>query len=431
MIAQLVFTIAFISAFGLFLYRLYRIYKFIKIAKPLKFKFGMHRVFDVLKIAVAQSKIFRNPLVGLLHAFVFWGFIIVNIEMIEIIIDGFLGTHRSLAFLGDLYPIMIAVFELFAISVMIACIIFLARRNVVRLKRFWGKEMTAWPRADANIILTLEIFLMLSVLFMNAADSVVQSFGNDYYPQVGKFLISGFLTPLFAGMTESTVIFIERFCWWFHIIGVFVFMVYVTFSKHLHIIFSFFNIFYSKTYPIGKIMNMPEITNEVKLMLNPSAEVPASTEEISQFGAKDAQDLYWKNLLDAFSCTECGRCTSACPANITGKILSPRKVIMDLRDRVEKIGSKVIKEGKNFNDGKSLFDQINAEELWACTTCNACVHECPVNINPLDIILELRRYLVLEKAQAPAPINAIFTNIENNGAPWQYSNEDRLKWTEV
>ncbi|MBS4013017.1 MAG: (Fe-S)-binding protein [Bacteroidetes bacterium] len=430
MIEQIVFTLAFVSAFGLFFYRLYRIYKYIKIAKPLKLKFGFKRVARVLKIAIAQSKIFKNPLVGLLHAFVFWGFIIVNVEMLEITIDGVFGTHRSLSFLGDIYPMMIAVFELFALSVIIACVIFLGRRNIIKLKRFWNKEMTTWPRSDANIILITEILLMCSVLIMNATDTVIQSFGNEHYPKVGAFLVSGYLTPLFSGMSESTLIFIERFCWWFHIIGVLIFMNYVTFSKHLHIFFSFFNVYYSKFSPLGKMMNIPCVTNEVKIMLNlPSAD-PCSIEQTNQFGAKDAQDLYWKNLLDAFSCTECGRCTSVCPANITGKKLSPRKIVMDLRDRVEEIGPKAVKQGNNFNDGKSLLDQISTEELWACTTCNACVQECPVNIDPLAIILELRRFLVLEKGSAPGPINAVFANIENNGAPWQYSADDRMLWAE-
>jgi heterodisulfide reductase subunit C len=429
MIEQIVFTLAFVSAFGLFFYRLYRIYKYIKIAKPLKLKFGFKRVVGVFKIAIAQSKIFRNPIVGLLHAFVFWGFIIVNIEMLEITIDGIMGTHRSLSFLGNIYPLLISAFELFALSVIIACVIFLARRNVIKLKRFWNKEMTIWPRSDANIILISEILLMCSVLIMNATDSVLQSQGSAHYNEVGAFLVSGWIKPLFVNMSEGNLIFFERFCWWFHIIGVLIFMNYVTYSKHLHIFFAFFNVYYSKFSPLGKMKNIPCVTNEVKLMLNP-AEIPCSVEETSRFGAKDAADLYWKNLLDAFSCTECGRCTAVCPANITGKKLSPRKIVMDLRDRVEEIGGKVIKQGKNFNDNKDLFNKIEQEELWACTTCNACVSACPVNIDPLAVILELRRYLVLEKGMAPSPINAMFANIENNGAPWQYSADDRLLWTE-
>ncbi len=430
MIEQIIFTLAFVFGIGLFIYRLYRIYKYIKIAKPLKLKYRFQRIVRVLKIAVVQSKMFKNPLVGFLHAILFWGFIIVNIEMLEIVVDGIFGTHRSLAFLGDIYPLLISAFEVFALAVVITCVVFLIRRNVIRLKRFWSKEMTTWPRTDANIILLFEIFLMSSILIMNTADGILQSRGHEYFPELGVFLVSSYLQPLFAGMSDSSLIFIERLTWWFHIIGVLVFMNYITFSKHLHMFFSFFNVYYTKFDPLGKIMNMPSITNEVKLMLNPSADVPPPAEEMSQFGAKDAQDLYWKNLLDAFSCTECGRCTSACPANITGKKLSPRKIVMDLRDRVEEIGSKVLKQGKEFNDGKDLLSQISQEELWACTTCNACTEECPVNIDPLAIILELRRFLVLEKGSAPGPLNTMFANIENNGAPWQYSAEDRMLWAE-
>ena len=430
MLEQIIFSLAFIFAFGLFAYRLHRIYKYIKIAKPLKIEHRSKRIGSVLKIAIAQSKIFKNPFVGMLHAVVFWGFIIVNIEMLEIVIDGVFGTHRSLAFLGDVYPILISAFEVFALAVIITCVVFLARRNIVRLKRFWNKEMTSWPRSDANIILIFEILLMGSILIMNASDGILQSRAHPYFPKVGAFVVSGLLQPLFSGLSDSSLISLERFTWWFHIVGVLIFMNYVTFSKHLHIFFAFFNVYYSKFDPLGKMMNMPVITNEVKLMLNPSADVPPPTEEISQFGAKDAQDLYWKNLLDAFSCTECGRCTAACPANKTGKKLSPRKIVMDLRDRVEEIGSKVLKQGKEFNDGKDLLNHIHTEELWACTTCNACVEECPVNIDPLAVILELRRYLVLEKGSAPGPLNAMFANIENNGAPWQYSAEDRMVWAE-
>lgn len=429
MLEQIIFIIALIFAFGLFFFRLHRIYKYIKAAKSLKLPYRSERIARVLKIAVFQSKIFKNPLIGLLHAFVFWGFIIVNIEMVEILIDGIFGTHRSLSFLGGIYPFLISAFEVFALAVIIACVIFLVRRNIIKLKRFWNKEMTTWPRSDANIILFTEIFLMISILTMNASDGILQSRGHAYFPEVGAFAVSSFLQPLFVGMSDSSLIFLERFTWWFHIIGVLIFMNYVTFSKHLHIFFSFFNVYYTKFDPLGKIMNMPSITNEVKLMLNPSAEILPPTEEIIRFGAKDAYDLYWKNILDAFSCTECGRCTAACPANITGKKLSPRKVIMDLRDRVEESGSKVLKQGKKFDDGKDLFSKVSAEELWACTTCNACVEECPVNIDPLAVILELRRFLVLEQGLAPGPLNAMFANIENNGAPWQYSAEDRLLWT--
>ncbi len=432
MLEQIIFILAFISAFGLFFFRLYRIYRYIKTARPLKLKYRFKRIIRLLKIAIAQSKVFKNPLVGILHAFIFWGFIIINIEMLEIVIDGVFGTHRSLAFLGGIYPLLISVFEFFAVAVIFACVIFLFRRNALKLKRFWNKEMTTWPRTDANIILIIEIMLMCSILTVNAADSVLASRGHPHYPDVGAFLVTGLIQPLFTGMSDSSLVFLERFAWWFHIIGVLIFLNYITFSKHLHILFSFFNIYFTKFDPSGKMMNMPSVTNEVKLMLNPSAEVPqpSAEAEAGLFGAKDSQYLYWKNLLDAFSCTECGRCTAACPANITGKKLSPRKIIMDLRDRVEETGSKVLKQGKNFDDGKDLLSLISPDELWACTTCNACIEECPVNIDPVAVILDLRRYLVLEKGLAPGQLNAMFANIENNGAPWQYSAEDRLLWTE-
>lgn len=384
------------------------------------------------RVAIGQSKMTTRPISAIMHLFVYVGFVVINIEMLEILIDGIFGTHRVLAFLGNIYPVLISMFEILAVLVILACVIFLMRRNILRLWRFWTREMTPWPRTDANIILVTEILLMSSILVMNAADVQLQARGNEYYAAVGTFLISDLIQPWFAGFSESTLIGLERASWWFHIIGVLIFLNYVPYSKHFHIFLSFPNVYYSRLEPMGKMVNMPAITNEIKMMLNPAAtaDVTQSQEEdIGQFGAQDATDLTWKHLMDAYSCTECGRCTSACPASITGKKLSPRKIVMDVRDRIEEIGKYSRKNGKEQSDGQSLFNRITDEELWACTTCNACVQECPVNIDPLAVILEMRRYLVMEKAAAPGELNATFSNMENNGAPWQFSNEDRLQWT--
>lgn len=313
---------------------------------------------------------------------------------------------------------------------MFGCAIFLIRRNVLRLKRFHSKELTRWPLLDANIILTTEILLMFAVLTMNATDSILQSRGVEHYPAAGSFFISSFLQPLYVNMSTESLIFLERFCWWFHIVGVFAFLNYIPYSKHFHVFLSFPNVWYSKLTPRAEIENMDSITNEVKLMLDPSAVPPPPDPGTAQFpfGVKDLKDLTWKNIMDAFTCTECGRCTSSCPANITGKKLSPRKVLMDVRDHAEIVGKDIRNKKDNPDSGKSLFDYITAEELWACTTCNACTQECPVNIDHVNILINMRRYLVMEKAAAPGELNAIFTNIENNGAPWQFSPEDRLLW---
>ena len=384
----------------------------------------------MLLVAIGQKKMTSRPVSAVMHLFVYVGFIVINIEMIEILIDGVFGSHRVLTFVGRLYPVLISVFELFALLVIVACLVFLIRRNLIRLKRFWNKEMTLWPRSDANIILVTEILLMSSILIMNASDGILQTRGHEHYAAVGSFLVSDMLHPFFMGLSDGSLIILERLTWWFHIVGVLIFLNYIPYSKHFHVFLSFPNVYYSKLEPMGKIANMPSITNEIKLMLNPSAEVSpeSSAEDMSQFGAKDATDLTWKHLMDAYTCTECGRCTSGCPASITGKKLSPRKVVMDVRDRIDEIGKYVRKHGDDTNDGKTLFDRITSEELWACTTCNACTQECPVNIDPVSIILELRRYLVMEKAAAPAELNTTFSNIENNGAPWQFSNEDRMNW---
>ncbi len=379
-------------------------------------------------VTILQSKMLSRPIVGLLHIFVYFGFIIVNIEMLEILIDGIWGSHRLFSFTGPLYPILISIFEFFALSVVLACIVFLIRRNILRVKRFWNNEMTLWPRSDANIILITEVFLMSAIFIMNASDSILQERLVDHYVNVGSFPLSGLFIPLLDGLSTSTLIFLERFGWWFHIIGVLIFLNYIPYSKHFHVFLAFPNVYYTRLEPKTQMSDMPSITKEVKLMLDESFEPQEEEEEAEDvvFGAKDITDLTWKNLMDAYSCTECGRCTSRCPANITGKMLSPRKIMMDVRDKLELIR----KEKNETPDKKTLFDFIQPEELWACTTCNACAIECPVNIEPLSVILEMRRYLVLEDAAAPAPINSMFTNIENNGAPWQFSPEDRMLWAE-
>jgi heterodisulfide reductase subunit C len=433
MISNLIFSLLLIAAAALFTKNIRHISQNIRLGKKFPMTGSKARRWKTMaRVAIGQSKMGSRPVSAAMHLFVYVGFIVVNFEMIEILIDGIAGTHRSLMITGAVYPYLISIFEVFALAVILACIIFLVRRNVIRLKRFQNREMTTWPRSDANIILVTEILLMGSILVMNAADGILQSQGHEYYAASGTFLVSQVLQPLFSGLPESTLIILERSAWWFHIVGVLIFLNYIPYSKHLHVFLSFPNVFYSKMGPLGKMDNMPAITNEIRLMLNPDAEIsaPVAGEEIGQFGAKDATDLSWRQLMEAYACTECGRCTSACPANITGKKLSPRKVLMDVRDRIEEVGKNLRKNGKDFSDQKDLFDRITGEELWACTTCNACSMECPVNIDPVGIILQLRRYLVMEKAAAPGELNATFSNIENNGAPWQFSNEDRLKWAD-
>lgn len=382
-------------------------------------------------VALGQSKMVSRPIAAFFHILIYAGFIIINIEVLEIIIDGIFGTHRILSFMGVFYDFLIASFEWLALGVLMACVVFLARRNILKLKRFWMREMTSWPRTDANLILFTEILLMSAFFTLNATDHVLQTRGVEHYIKAGAFPISSLMNPWFATCSDTGLILIERFAWWFHIIGILVFLNYVPYSKHFHIFLAFPNTWYSKLIPKGEFTNMPSVTNEVKLMLDPSAVIPASDSNVTplRFGARDVRDLTWKQLMDAYSCTECGRCTSACPANITGKLLSPRKIMMDTRDRLEEVGTNINKHGKDYDDGKSLLnDYILPEELWACTTCNACVEVCPVNIDPLSIIIDMRRFLVMEQSTAPTELNGMFNKIENNGAPWQFSPADRLNW---
>jgi heterodisulfide reductase subunit C len=382
-------------------------------------------------VAIGQSKMVKRPVAGILHIFVYVGFIIVNIEMLEILIDGVAGTHRALSFVGGgIYNFFASTFEIFALAVITACITFLVRRNILKVKRFQSREMTSWPRLDANIILFTEVLLMSAFLSMNAADTVLmqRAGGSD---MLGPFVVSQVLLPWFSGFSEGTLHFIEQFGWWFHIIGVLAFLNYIPYSKHFHVFLAFPNTWYSKLEPKAKMSNMPEVTKEVQIMLGTLQDDGSSGEDMPSFGAKDVPQLSWKNVMDAFTCTECGRCTAVCPANTTGKLLSPRGIMMAVRDRAEEIGKNIDKNGKDYSDGKALLgNYITPEEIWACTTCNACVEECPVNINQVDIILALRRYMVMEQSAGPASINAMLTNIENNGAPWQYSAADRGNWAD-
>lgn len=387
---------------------------------------------NMILLALGQKKMFKRPVPAILHFVVYAGFIIINIEILEIIIDGITGRHRIFApLLGQLYFVLIGCFEVLALLTWVACVIFLIRRNIIRLKRLVQKELDGWPKTDANLILCTEIILMSLFLLMNAADYNLQQMGSEHYAALGKpFWVSQYIAPWLNGMSEGSLIILERVCWWLHIIGILAFLNYLPYSKHLHILLAFPNAYYARLQPNGEMSNMKEIQNEVLYMMEPD-KAPAEAAEIQSFGAKDVRDLSWKNLLDAYSCTECGRCTAMCPANITGKKLSPRKIMMDTRDRMVEVGKNIDQNKEFVEDGKSLLhDYITVEELRACTTCNACVEACPVSIDPLDIILQLRRNLIMEESSAPQEWNLMFGNIENNMAPWKFSPDDRDKWAE-
>lgn len=393
------------------------------------------RLSVMMRVAFGQKKMFDRPLIGFLHFAVYAGFILINIEVLEIVLDGVLGTHRVFAApLGSFYKLLIGLFEILALGVLIACTIFLIRRSILKVERFQPvrhREMNGWPELDGKLILVFEIVLMIAILTMNAADSTLQDLGNTHYANTGDFLVSQWIKPLFEGWNVGALVVYERFAWWVHILGIFTFAFYLTFSKHLHIVLAFPNTYFSRIEPKGKMQNMPEITSEVKIMLG--IENQAGDAAVPErFGAKDVQDLSWKNLMDAYSCTECGRCTAACPANLTGKKLSPRKIMMDTRDRLEEVGRIMqANKGEFVNDNKSLLgDHIQEEEILACTTCNACVQECPVLINPLDIILQLRRHKVMDEAHAPGSWNMMFQNLDTNQAPWKFSAGDRFNWVD-
>lgn len=430
---QILFILISGFAIGLFTVHIRQIIRNIKLGREDKINNNPARRWkNVLLLAFGQKKMFRNPLVAVLHFFVYAGFIIINIEILEIVLDGILGTHRLFASpLSGIYSFLIDSFEVLAALVIIGCAVFFIRRNIIRLKRFVSKDLKGWPRSDANYILVTEIVLMLLFLTMNAADTLLQQRGVAHYAEnaTGNFIISQYLHPVLNSISNSGLETLERICWWMHIIGVFAFLNYLPYSKHLHILLAFPNAYYAKLTPMGEMENMPSVQKEVLYAMQPEL-APTDAAPPTKFGAKDVPDLSWKNILDAYSCTECGRCSAACPANQTGKLLSPRKIMMDTRDRAEAIG-KNINTNKEFkDDGKTLLhDYITVEELRACTTCQACVQECPVSIDPLDIILQLRRYLVMEESNAPQEWNAMFGNVENNFAPWKFSPDERDKWT--
>lgn len=440
-IPQLLFAIILIAGVGYFASNIRKMIRNIKLGRKIdRSDHKKERFNQMARIALGQSKMVRRPVSGLLHILVYIGFVIINIEVLEIIIDGLFGTHRIFApALGGVYDFLIGSFEILAFLVLVAVVVFWVRRNAMNIKRFVMGEMKGWPKNDANYILYFEMVLMSLFLIMNATDFILQTRGVEGYAHAGEifgsFPISQFIVPLFDGLSDTMLIGIERSAWWLHIIGILIFLNYLYWSKHLHIMLAFPNVYFAKLTPKGQFTNMEAVTKEVQLMMDPNADPFAAPdpdtadEEPVALGAQDIFDLNQVQLLNAYTCTECGRCTSECPANITGKKLSPRKIMMSTRDRLEDVGAVINKEGEWKDDGKTLLnDYITTEELWACTSCNACVEACPVAIDPLSIIVEMRRYLVLENSAAPTDLNNALTNIENNGAPWPYNQQDRLNW---
>lgn len=441
LLQQIVFLAAILTAIGLFVRKARRIRRNILLGgEDPAYVAGTdrgRRLRNVLLLAFGQKKMFRNPLVAVMHFVIYAGFIIINLEVLEIAIDGLVGTHRIFSrFTGGLYLYLINGFEFLALGVLLACIIFLCRRNILKLRRFISRDLDGWPRSDANYILITEIILMSLFLTMNAADTLLQARGYGHYAEhlTGDFAFSRWLHPLLSGLTSHSLVVLERTCWWLHILGILAFLNYLPYSKHFHIILAFPNAYYARLSPEGKLRNMPAVRQEVLYAMQPETAPPAPTDSSSppapKFGAKDVFDLSWRNLLDAYSCTECGRCSAACPANLTGKVLSPRKIMMSTRDRLEEVGRNIDTNGKFAEDGKNLLTYISVEELRACTTCNACVEECPVSISPLEIIVEVRRALIMEDSNAPQEWNTMFSNVENNFAPWKVSPDERDKWVE-
>ncbi len=433
-IPNILFFLALVAGIGYFIKNCKKIYRNIRLGKEIgEIDNKSRRMNNVIRIALGQSKMTVRPIAGLLHIIVYVGFIIINIEVLEIIIDGLFGTHRVFAGMGSLYNVLIASFEILAFLVLVSVILFWIRRNIIKIRRFWKPEMKGWPKNDANYILYFEMVLMLLFLIMNAADQQLQLLGAEHYIKAGSFPVSSWLLPLFDNFSESTLIIMERSAWWLHILGILIFLNYLYFSKHLHILLAFPNVYYGKITPKGKLPNLQSVTNEVQLMMDPNADPfaapPEGQEAPEKFGASDVTDLNRVQLLNAYTCTECGRCTDNCPANLTGKKLSPRKIMMATRDRLEEIGKNIDKNGTFKPDDKQLLDDyISREELWACTACNACVEACPVSIDPLSIIMDMRQFLVMEQSAAPQELNIAMTNIENNGAPWPYNQMDRLNW---
>lgn len=440
MISSIIFGILLLVGFGYFSWNILKIRSNIRLGRDLdRTDNKKERWKTMLLVAFGQRKMFQRPIPALLHFAIYAAFVITQIELIEIIVDGIVGTHRALRpATGGFYTLAISIIEILSVLALIATFAFLARRNLLKVPRLVMNEMTGWPKLDANLILIFEIMLVSFIFMMNGADEVLYNRGLSHAANLGDgsfgFSISSFIGPLlFDGVSDHGLHTIERIGWWGHISMVFVFLNYLPFSKHFHILMAFPNTWYSNLEKKGKFTNLEAVTNEVKLMMDPTADpfaaAPEGAGEPLRFGVKDVRDLTWKSLMDSYTCTECGRCTAACPANQTGKLLSPRKIMMDTRDRLEIVGDNIRKHGKDYDDGKSLlFDHITEEEIWACTSCNACVQECPVNIDPLSIIIDLRRYLVMEESKMPTELTGMLTNIENNGAPWQFSQNDRLNW---
>lgn len=434
MISTVLFALLLLIGFGFFGWNVMKVRSNILMGRDVdRSDKKSERWKTMLLVAFGQQKMFARLIPALLHLAIYSAFVITQIELIEIIVDGLTGSHRTFSHsLGGFYTFIISFIEVLSVAALIATVIFLARRNLLKIPRFVMSEMKGWPKIDGNMILFMEIILVLCIFTMNGADEVMhRAAGHESY----GFAISSIVGPaLFEGMSTGTLEILERIGWWGHIMMVFAFLNYLPYSKHFHILLAFPNTYYSNLEKKGKFTNMESVTKEVKLMMDPSADpfaAPAEGDvaEPQRFGAKDVTDLTWKNLLDSYTCTECGRCTSSCPANITGKKLSPRKIMMDTRDRLVEVGDNKRKHGKDYEDGKSLLgDYISEEEVWACTSCNACVQECPVNIDPLSIIIDLRRYLVMEESKVPTELTGMLTNIENNGAPWQFSPTDRLNW---
>ena len=434
MISSILFSLILIFSILLFVRNCRKLYRNINLGKDInRYDNSNLRFKKMIRLAFGQSKMFDKPIVGILHFIVYVAFILINIELLEIVIDGVLGTHRFLApYMGSFYNFLIAFFELLAFAVIISVSVFWIRRNFLKIKRFLSNDLKGWPKNDANYILYIEVVLMFLFLNMNATDQVLQNANYSYYGDYGSFPISSFILPLYDNFEVTSVVIIERASWWLHILGILFFLNYLYYSKHLHILLAFPNTYFSKIKSGGGFDNLDSVYKEVKAMLDPAVD-PYSTnntnQQIEKFGANDVFDLNWFQLLNAYTCTECGRCSSECPANQTGKLLSPRSIMMKTRDRIEEVGKNIDKNKVFKDDGKKLLnDYITKEELWACTTCNACVESCPIGIDPLSIIIDLRRYMVMEESSAPTEINNMMNNLENNGAPWPFNQQDRLNW---
>lgn len=431
MIASVIFSLLFLGSSYLFYTNAKKIRRNIFIGKDFPITDNKSlRLKTMVLVALGQSKMVTRPVSALMHIFVYVGFVLINIEILEMFVDGIFNTHRAFAFLGSFYNLLIGFFEILALLVFVGVVVFWLRRNIVKVKRFTSPELKGFPGLDANAILITEMILMTALMMMNAADQNLQLRGNEHYHAAGSFPVSHYFVPMLSGLSDSGLILIERGFWWLHIIGIFAFLNYLPYSKHLHILLAFPNTYFSNLKPKGEFNNLEAVTDVVAPNFDPAYVPKTDPNNPVRFGVKDVQDLSWKNLMDAYSCTECGRCTSSCPQNITGKKLSPRKIMMDTRDRMEEVGRNMdANKGIFVDDGKSLLgDYITSEEVWACNTCNACVQECPINIDPLAIIIEMRRYLVMEESKSPGELNTMFMNIENNGAPWQFSQSDRANW---